>query len=214
MMQRLLFIIGIFFSCLLFSTDTLAQKSDPYGNPTVWEKLKKDPNNRQLWSKYMKKKWSEMSAKDKRDVEAMKQQLYIEAIAEEESIIGLQEKKAPKASEVAFKGVAAPKTKPDRKKGETSGNEVKQLAHVEAIIMEQPVEIEDLKSSVATNFVILEDKFRETFEALGETYRYYHEVHPDGDYSELKWIEEKETQIRLLKQRRVEALRKNYRIVK
>ncbi|MFY7787535.1 MAG: hypothetical protein ACOVQA_06640 [Thermoflexibacteraceae bacterium] len=144
MMQRLLFIIGIFFSCLLFSTDTLAQKSDPYGNPTVWEKLKKDPNNRQLWSKYMKKKWSEMSAKDKRDVEAMKQQLYIEAIAEEESIIGLQEKKAPKASEVAFKGVAAPKTKPDRKKGEISGNEVKQLAHVEAIIMEQPIEIEDL----------------------------------------------------------------------
>jgi hypothetical protein len=214
MMQRLLFIIGIFFSCLLFSTDTLAQKSDPYGNPTVWEKLKKDPNNRQLWSKYMKKKWSEMSAKDKRDVEAMKQQLYIEAIAEEESIIGLQEKKAPKASEVAFKGVAAPKTKPDRKKGEISGNEVKQLAHVEAIIMEQPVEIEDLKSSVATNFVILEDKFRETFEALGETYRYYHEVHPDGDYSELKWIEEKETHIRLLKQKRVDALRKNYRIVK
>lgn len=214
MMLRLLFIVGIFFSCLFFFTGALAQKSDPYANPTVWEKLKKDPNNRQLWSKYMKKKWSQMSAKDKKDIEAMKQQLYIEAIAEEESIIGLQEKKAPKASDVAFKGVPPPKLKADRKKGEITGEEVKQLGHVEAIIMEQPSEIEDLKASVATNFVILEDKFRDTFEALGETYRYYHEVHPDGDYSELKWIEEKETQIRLLKQRKVEALRKNYKILK
>jgi hypothetical protein len=141
----------------------------------------------------------------------MKQLLYIEAIAEEESIIGVQKKNV---SEEVFKGVPLPKTAPDRKPNELTSVEAKQLAGAEAIIMEEPQEIEELKVNITTNFIILEDKFKEVFESLGMTYRYYHEVHPEGDYSELKWIEEQELRIKLVKKQQVELFRNSYKIIR
>jgi hypothetical protein len=202
------FTILLFF-CVSFVTH--AQKSDPYRKPELWEKLKKDPNNRTLWSKYLSKKWSKLGKKDRADVESMKQLLYIEAIAEEESIIGVQKKNV---SEEVFKGVPLPKTAPDRKPNELTSVEAKQLAGAEAIIMEEPQEIEELKVNITTNFIILEDKFKEVFESLGMTYRYYHEVHPEGDYSELKWIEEQELRIKLVKKQQVELFRNSYKIIR
>jgi hypothetical protein len=202
------------FICMLFFCANFvaqAQKSDPYGKPAIWEKLKKDPNNRTLWSQYLAKKWAKLSKKDKADVEAMKQLLYIESIAEEESIIGVQEKKK---SEEIFKGDVLPTLAKDRKPNELTSAEAKQLAHVEAILLEQPAEIEELKVNITTNFIILEDKFKEVFESLGETYRYYHEVHPEGDYSELKWIEEQELKIKLIKKQQVENFRKSFTIIR
>ena len=203
-----IFTILLFF-CAISSSN--AQKSDPYRKPELWEKLKKDPNNRTLWSKYLSKKWAKLGKKDKSDVEAMKQLLYIEAIAEEESIIGVQRKSI---SDEVFKGIPLPKQAPDRKSNELTAVEAKQLAGAEAIIMEEPQEIEELKVNITSNFVILEDKFLEVFETLGEKYRYYLEVHPDKDYSELKWIEEQETKIRLIKKQQLDVFKNSYKIIR
>ncbi len=210
-MKPALQIILTFLFLFFIALQSNAQKSDPYGKPAMWEKLKKDPNNRTLWGKYLSKKWTKLSKKDKADVEAMKQLLYIEAIAEEESIIGTQLRK--KADEV-FKDSPLPKLAPDHKPNELTSVEAKQLAHVEAIILEEPSEIEELKVNITTNFIILEDKFKEVFETLGENYRYYYEVHPEGDYSELHWIEEQELKIKLIKKRQAEAFRKGFTIIR
>lgn len=209
-MKILLQLCLIIFFWVGISSLSYAQKSDPYRKPDVWEKLKKDPNNRVLWSKYLSKRYSKFTKKDKAEIEAMKQMLYIEAVAEEESIIGVQERNI---SEEVFKGVAAPKVVIDKPNLITSA-EVKQLGHAEAIILEQPSEIEELKVNITTNFIILEDKFKEVFESLGQKYRYFHEVHPEGDYSELKWIEEQEMLIKLLKKQAADSLRKGFTVVK
>lgn len=210
-MKLILRISLAFLLFFLAISQSSAQKSDPYRKPEIWAKLLKDPNNRLLWTKYMKKRWSLMTKKDKADIEAMKQILYIESIADEESIIGVQKKS--KSDEV-FKAIALPKTKPDLQPNQVTTAEAKQLAHVEAIILEKPNEIEELKINITSNFVILEDKFKEVFADLGETYRYYHEVHPEGDYSELKWIEEQETKIKLIKEKQAADFRKQYVIVR
>ncbi len=208
------FFLRIFFVillCVVAISQSSAQKSDPYRRPEIWAKLLKDPNNKLLWTKYMKKRWSLMSKKDKADVEAMKQILYIEAIADEESIIGVQQKSK---SDELFAKIPVPKTQPDLKPNQLTTDEAKQLVHVEAIILEKPAEIEELKINITTNFVILEDKLKEVFADLGETYRYYQEVHPEGDYSELKWIEEQETKIKLLKEKQAADFKKQYTIVR
>jgi hypothetical protein len=210
MKKNLLLFLLVSFCLCMAATQGYAQKSDPYRKPQTWEKLKKDPNNRRLWSKYLNKKYSSFTKKDKAEIESMKQALYIEAVAEEEAIVGVQERNV---SEEIFAGFPAPKVVVDKPNLITIA-EVKQLGHAEAIILEQPSEIEELKTNITTNFIILEDKFKELFESMGQPYKYFHEVHPEGDYSELRWIEEQELKIKLLKKQEAENLRKGFTIMK
>ncbi len=205
---KFLFVLSFF--VFVFSSWAMAQdiqQDDPYKKPQIWKKIKANPNDSTLWSLYFGKKWTVMTPADKEEIANWKQELYIQSIAEKEAIYGARERDedlfatAPptKAAGTATNTAARPV------KSET---EMKQLAALENLIMQERSDIAQLKKNIYENFVILEDALREEFALYNVTYRYYDDVHADRKYSEIKWIEEQEVRLKKLKQEKVAALKK------
>ena len=211
----LLMAMPLFFAQAAFAQYGEGAVSDPLKKPHLWEKLRANPNDSTLWVNYMGKRWGAMTAREKARVAQWKQELYIQSIADQESIIGKHETAGPKFERAtdAFAG-QAPGVVEVRPKNILTEMEAKQLAGVEAIIMQEREDVKQLKNNISENFVILEDTYRDIFAEFGVNYRYYREVHPDGKYSEQKWIEEQETLIRLHKVQKVKELRQQFTIVK
>ena len=170
---------------------------DPLKKPAIWAKLKDNPNDIKLWTDYVGKRLQDMTPKEKEKVSRWKQELMLEAIADREAIMTSQDKPTdtPPGQARMSTVVYIPR---------------KQLAEMEAHIREENKEIAELRNNVSENFVILEEMFKEAYKELGEEYRTYREVHPDRKYNEIRWIEEQETRLRLLKERKIEELRKMY----
>ena len=203
------FILLFFF--LFVSSWSLAQdiqQDDPYKKPQIWKKIKANPNDSTLWALYLGKKWTAMTANDKEEIANWKQELYIQSIAEKEAIYGAREKDdvdlfketPPKAATSAGTNTSARPVK--------SATEMKQILAMESMIMQERSDIAKLKQNIYENFVIIEDMLREEFAAFNVNYRYYDDVHADGKYSEIKWIEEQEARLKKLKQEKVASLKK------
>jgi hypothetical protein len=183
---------------------------DPYKKPLIWKKIKNNPNDSSLWVTYVGKKWSAMNRKEQENIAKWRQELYIQSIADKESIIGeVDRDKAEPAdprTKDPFFGVVLPA--PASPAARYNESDMKQVATLEQMIMEERPDIAELKKNVFENFVILEDALREAFAELGAQYRYYADVHVDGKYSELKWIEEQETRLKQLKVAKVNQIKK------
>ncbi|MEN7547486.1 hypothetical protein AAG747_06185 [Rapidithrix thailandica] len=83
-------------------------------------------------------------------------------------------------------------------------NYIKQL---EKIMLEEPVNLIELKANINANFILIEDAYEEEFVDLGVEYKTYQEAHPKGDYSQARWVEEKSQQLQLLKKKEFEKLK-------
>lgn len=206
----------LFLLCLAVSWQAAAQSSsldDPYKKPQLWKKLRANPNDSSLWVTYLGKKWTAMNRKEQENIAKWRQELYIQSIADKESIIGEMDKTANAQAEPVdprvkdpFFGVPAPA--PASASARYSENDFKQVAKLEEMIMEERPDIAELKKNIFENFVILEDALREAFAEMGAEYRYYADVHTDGKYSEMKWIEEQEVRLKQLKVAKVNAIKK------
>jgi hypothetical protein len=203
----------VLFFCLAALGQAKAQGTsveDPYKKPMIWKKIKNNPNDSSLWVTYVGKKWSAMNRKEQENIAKWRQELYIQSIADKESIIGeVDREKAepvdPRAKDPFF-GVVLPA--PASPAARYNESDMKQVATLEQMIMEERPDIAELKKNVFENFVILEDALREAFAELGAEYRYYADVHTDGKYSELKWIEEQEIRLKQLKVAKVNQIKK------
>ncbi|MCS6967000.1 MAG: hypothetical protein RMJ44_09225 [Cytophagales bacterium] len=209
------FYVVLLASVSILALEAYAQPSidftqeDPYKKPELWKKLKANPNDSSLWVKYVGKPWSAMTAKERENIARIRQELYIQSIAEQESIIGELEKAAQEANasgEALFVGYASPRSLAKPKV--VSEADMKQLAQLEALIMQERNDLAELKRNIFENFVLIEDALKEEFANYGVEYRYYSEVHPDGKYNEVRWIEEQEQRLRQLKLKKIEELRK------
>jgi hypothetical protein len=211
-------LLGILFGLILWISglsavaqpNSNASWNDPLKKPALWSKLRGKPNDSTLWVQYMGKDWKEMTPKDKEKVAVMRQELYIQWIANQESIVGEQNKTAEND---LFQGYANP---PSAVKQNNILNavEAKQLADIEKIILQEREDVKNLKNNVYENFVILEDAYKEIYEDFGVEYKFYKDVYPNNEYSELKWIEEQETRIKQLKLKKIEELKKQFTITK
>ncbi|MCS7018856.1 MAG: hypothetical protein RMJ87_08130 [Cytophagales bacterium] len=185
-------------------------KEDPYNKPELWKRIKANPNDSSLWVKYTGKSWKAMTPKERENIARIRQELYIQSIAEQESIIGeLDNTAQPTASvkgEALFVGYASPQSLAKPKT--VSESDMKQLAQLEAMIMQERNDIAELKKNIFENFLLIEDALKEEFASFGVEYRYYSEVHPDGKYNEVRWIEEQELRLKQLKQKKVAELKK------
>ncbi|MCU0449418.1 MAG: hypothetical protein MUC97_06160 [Bernardetiaceae bacterium] len=186
---------------------------DPYKKPALWKKLRSNPNDSSLWVKYVGKRWSVMTRREKESIARWRQELYIQSIADKESIVGELEKEADvpvdPMDKDPFYNVPMPKVAPAAPRYTEA--DMKQLGMLEEMIMDERPDIATLKQNVFENFVILEDVLNEAFAELGVKYRYFAEVHADGKYSELRWIEEQETRLKQAKQAKVAQMRKQVR---
>ena len=59
-------------------------------------------------------------------------------------------------------------------------------------------------------FVILEDIYKDIFTEQGIDFENYTVVHPDGKYSQIKWIEELDGKLRKAKETKLKELKKKY----
>jgi hypothetical protein len=186
---------------------------DPYKKPALWKKLRSNPNDSSLWVKYVGKRWSVMTRRERESIARWRQEFYIQSIADKESIVGELEKEAEAPANPMdkdpFYNVPMPKLAPAAPRYTEA--DMKQLGQLEEMIMEERPDIATLKQNVFENFVILEDVLNEAFAELGAKYRYYAEVHADGKYSELRWIEEQEVRLKQAKQAKVAQMRKKVR---
>ncbi len=164
---------------------------DPLKKPAQWEKVRKNPTDIETWANYYGKKWILMTPAEQQQVMEWKHQLILQDIADKEAIVTSAENPASASSEIS------------------SSTELpaKALQDMEAFIREEKKGLNDLRSNIHENFVILEDMYRDIFKELGVTYIAYEKKYPKGDYSRVKWIEEQEAQIRILKESKIKQVR-------
>lgn len=176
----LVFMIGLF-----GASDVMAQEKeihDPLKKPHIWRKLVDTPDDRGLWAEYMGKGWKEMTDEDKRYINK-----WIKAIVMEAE------------SKINYDDYVA-----------TKFNSMDELLTWERMIMEESNRISELKSNVSANFLLIEDMFKEIFEELDRDYKTYDEVHADGNYRQLKWVENHENKITYIKEQIIVSYKKKY----
>ena len=162
---------------------------DPLKKPAQWEKVRQNPTDLEAWANYYGKKWTLMTPTEQQQVMEWKHQLILQDIADKEAIVTSAEN-------------------PTANKSLTSSEiPVKAVQDMEAFIREDKKGLDELRSNIHENFVILEDMYRDIFKELGVTYIPYEQKHPKGDYSRVKWIEEHEAQIKILKENKIKQLR-------
>lgn len=193
---------------------------DPMKKPQIWKELVKNPTDMQLWEKYAGKPMDKMSMKQLEEVTMWKQELMLRKLADEEAIVGMKLEGDVFIDDVAFGELMAqieeakkPKAKGQQKKGDDG--KVRhvtrvEMAGMEAMILQEQGELKELKQNINANFALIEEYYKEIFQEYGETYVYYKEKYPNGKYSEVKWVEDQEKQIRALKMRQIQELRKKF----
>lgn len=164
---------------------------DPLKKPAQWEKVRKNPTDIETWANYYGKKWILMTPAEQQQVMEWKHQLILQDIADKEAIVTSAEKPASASSKIN-----SPTELP-----------AKALQDMEALIREEKKGLNDLRSNIHENFVILEDMYRDIFKELGVTYVPYEKKYPKGDYSRVKWIEEQEAQIKILKENKIKQMK-------
>ncbi len=80
----------------------------------------------------------------------------------------------------------------------------------EKLMKEESSRITELKSNVSANFLLIEDTFVDIFEELDREYKRYEDVHTDGKYRQVKWVEDHENKINYIKEQVVLTYKKKY----
>ncbi len=197
---------------------------DPLKKPKIWKELIAKPTDATLWEQYCGKPASKLSIKQLEEVGVWKQELMLRQLADQEAIVGLHLPKGEEGfflDENAFIEIMAQID--EAKKGSGKGKEKKkdangktihitrtELAGMEAIILQEQGELADLKTNVHANFAMIEEYYKEIFIEFGLTYTYFKEKYPQGKYSEMRWVEDKEKELKAMKAKQIQDLRKKY----
>jgi hypothetical protein len=219
----------IFFAIPCFAQTGAVSIKDPLKQPDVWAKLASNPTDSALWVSYYGKEWKAMAKEDTDKITIWKQSLMLDILAKNEAVLGFVVK--PKDDEddffiddAAFKEImasvsgaeGAPPTassSPKVTKKKLNKAEMrKELAGIESVILSENKKLEELKKNVRANFSVIEDTYKNIFKEFNIEYVYYKVKHPDGNYPEMRWIEEQEKKMQKLKQDQIDELRKKYSI--
>lgn len=188
--------------------------SDPLKKPGVWQSLKQDPTDRELWEEYMGKSLGALSPDELQKYANWKQQLMLQRLTENEAIVGLVISDEMKddffIDEQAFTEFDAliKETIAASEPGITRAD----LAGVEAIILSERDDLTMLKQNINENFVIIEDIYDEVFAEYKIKYEFYHEKYPNGDYSKTKWVEDQEARLKKLRDDQIKMLQSRYKV--
>lgn len=219
----ILLIIVCSISCLAQAAD--GNVKDPLKKPEVWAKLEANPIDSALWATYYGKEWKAMAKDDFEKINSWKQHLMLNILAKNESVLGFVIK--PKNDEDDFfidddafkeimhslKGTETTSSSPKVTTKKINKAQMrKELDGIESIILGENKKLQELKKNVRANFSVIEDVYKNIFHEFNIEYVYYKVKHPDGNYPEMKWVEEQEKKLQKLKQDQIEELRKKYTV--
>jgi hypothetical protein len=192
---------------------------DPLKVPDVWKALIRNPIDSSLWIEYYGKNWDKMTIKDYEKINHWKQQLMLKQLMSNEDLIGFVIRPEYRSADFFIDELAfvefrdAIKAAKEAAKGKNGKRPVvirAQIAGMEALILSENEELQRLKTNPKANFEMIENMYAEIFTEFKVPYTYYHEKHPDRKYPLIKWIEEKEAELRAIKMKQVEELRAKY----
>lgn len=212
-----------FFSlCLLFFIlslgTTMAQSDwteDPLKKAEPWQALKKDPTNQTLWESYLGKKLSELSPKERENLNLWKQELMIRMLADNEAVVGIvvdEENKDFFIDEAAFNELHEAIQQTKTQISDENSITVSEFEGIKAFVRIEREDMQELKSNVVQNFVIIEDTYTDIYAQYGKEYVPYATKHPEGNYPKIKWVEEHDAALRAIKDEQVRMLREKYTI--
>lgn len=209
----LLSFLGVF--SILGISSAFAQDDfveDPMENSAIWQKLTENPTDSTLWENYYGKAWSAMNKKEAEKVNSWKQELMLRKLASNDAVIGFvitdEIDEGFFIDEAAFREFEA-QIQSAKASGQAATITFKDIQGLEAIIMPEWEGMESLKQNIAENFVILEDMYKDIFTEQGIDFQNYTAAHPDGKYSQIKWIEELDGKLRKAKEKQLSELKKN-----
>ncbi len=211
----LFFLIGIF--SVLSISSAFAQDEDfvedPLGKSSIWQQLTENPTDSMLWENYYGKPFSTMDRKEAEKINGWKQELMLRKLASNDAVIGFvitdEIDEGFFIDEAAFREFEA-QIQTAKASGEATTITFKDIQGLEAIIMPEWEGMADLKQNIAENFVILEDMYKDIFSEQGIDFETYVSSHPDGKYSQVKWIEELDGKLRKAKEKQLSELKKKY----
>lgn len=84
------------------------------------------------------------------------------------------------------------------------------MKDLEESFLAESTEMGELKENLYENFFILEAVLADEFEVLGAKYVFYKQKYPKGNYSESRWMMEKEEELKKLKTQKLEELKQAF----
>ena len=84
------------------------------------------------------------------------------------------------------------------------------IKDLEESFLAESTEMEELKENLYENFFILEAVLADEFEVLGTEYIFYKQKYPKGNYSESRWMMEKEQELKKLKSQKLEEMKQAF----
>ncbi|AFM03406.1 hypothetical protein Fleli_0952 [Bernardetia litoralis DSM 6794] len=84
------------------------------------------------------------------------------------------------------------------------------MKDLEESFLAESTEMEELKENLYENFFILEAVLADEFEDLGTDYVFYKQKYPKGNYSESRWMMEKEDELKKLKTQKLEEMKEAF----
>lgn len=84
------------------------------------------------------------------------------------------------------------------------------MKDLEDSFLAESTEMEELKENLYENFFILEAVLADEFEVLGVEYVFYKRKYPKGNYSESRWMMEKEDELKKLKTQKLEEIKQAF----
>ena len=181
----------------------VANLDDPLNKPAVWNLLKRDPTDPALWASYMGKPWVCMNYAEKQQVEQWREKMRK---LSEEYLLSSGEK----ADQQAWKeeSVAVEKELRNKSIEAAAAEQIALIKQYEKALLSQGSQsLDELKSNISSNFILIEDMYKERFTQAGGSYQYYKTVHPNDTYSKVKWIEEMGAQLNTLKKEKINGIK-------
>lgn len=84
------------------------------------------------------------------------------------------------------------------------------MKDLEESFLAESTEMEELKENLYENFFILEAVLADEFDELGANYLFYKQKYPKGNYSESRWMMEKEQELKKLKTQKLEEMKQAF----
>lgn len=207
-MRAYTFCSGLFIAILcgaLCSAPAMAQTNDPLQKPKVWERLQTAPLDSAIWASYLGKPWICMTASEKEVIRGWRDFLKSNIATPQTTA----KSNKPSDNDAAFWEIDKLKREvASSKKGlELEASQKAYVNQLEEMLVQEPSNLKSLKENIGANFIIIEDVLQEEFAQLGVEYTFYDSVHPDGKYSQEKWVQEKGAQLIQLKKLQVERMK-------
>ncbi|TAH20997.1 MAG: hypothetical protein EAZ08_04630 [Cytophagales bacterium] len=219
----ILLIIVSSITCLAQAAD--GNVKDPLKKPDLWAKLEANPVDSALWVAYYGKEWKAMAKDDFEKITFWKQHLMLNILAKNESVLGFVIKPKDDDDDFFIDDDAFKEIIHSIKGGDTSSSSPKvttkkinkaqmrkELDGIESIILGENKKLQELKKNVRANFSVIEDVYKNIFHEFNMDYVYYKVKYPNGNYPEMKWVEDQEKKLQKLKQDQIEELRKKYTV--